>query len=190
MVAPIQRYSVADFDEFIALPENDDKLFEYIGGEIVDVPHKPHSSKIALLIAFFIRLHMRENNIDGCLTNKASGYKVMGERYAPDVTYIAGAKQHGMPYRREYNDNPPDLAVEVVSPGDNPRQLRIKIVNYLAAGTVVWVIYPETRDVEIYTSDTAVQIFTIDDIVSGGTVLPGLEIAVKEIFPQYMINPR
>ena len=44
MVLEISRLTVKQFDEFAALPENDDKLFEFIGGEVVEVPSNPYAS--------------------------------------------------------------------------------------------------------------------------------------------------
>ena len=33
MVTPTKRYTVQEFDEWVDLPQNADKLFEYIGGK-------------------------------------------------------------------------------------------------------------------------------------------------------------
>ncbi|MBK8031699.1 MAG: hypothetical protein IPK17_19865 [Chloroflexi bacterium] len=38
------RMTVEDFDQFVDLPENADKLFEFIGGEAVEVPSNAYSS--------------------------------------------------------------------------------------------------------------------------------------------------
>jgi Uma2 family endonuclease len=37
------RVTIEEFDEYINLPENADKLFEYIGGEIVEVPSNTYA---------------------------------------------------------------------------------------------------------------------------------------------------
>lgn len=45
----------------------------------------------------------------------------------------------------------PDLAVEVVSPEDTPKDVRDKVDEFLAAGTPrVWVIHPARRTVTVY----------------------------------------
>jgi hypothetical protein len=38
--------TVEEFEQFAALPENEDRLLEYIGGEIAEVPSNPHASYI------------------------------------------------------------------------------------------------------------------------------------------------
>ena len=44
------RLTVEEFDRWVDLPENADRLFEYIGGEIVEVPSNPYVSEVAGLI--------------------------------------------------------------------------------------------------------------------------------------------
>lgn len=137
MVMQAQAVSAEAFDAFIALPENAEKRFELVMGEIIEVPSNPRSSEIAGWFVFFIRLFLRENNIAGHVTGEAGDYWVMGERYAPDAAYISAERQAELPYDQQYNPLPPDLVVEVISPSDDLGRLRIKITNYLAAGVVV-----------------------------------------------------
>jgi Uma2 family endonuclease len=184
MVSPTKRITVEDFDEWVFLPENADKLFEFIGGEIIEVPSNPYSSEVAYEIGFHIKLFLRKKGVKGHVTGEAGGYMVSGERYAPDVAYISSEKQVSLPYKQGYNPNPPELAVEVMSPTDNERNLGIKVSNYLAAGTVVWVVRPDRKEVEIHSPAQAVKVLTEKDTLEGDTVLEGFSLAVKEIFPQ------
>jgi Uma2 family endonuclease len=183
MVTSTTRITVTEFDEWVNLPEQAQHLYEFIAGEIFEVPSNPYSSEIAGEILFQIKLFLRENKIDGHVTGESGGYEVSGERYAPDVAYIASEKQKHLPYKQGYNANPPDLAVEVVSPNDSERKLSIKVANYLAAAVVVWVVRPDEKEVEIYIPNQPVQILTIDDTIDGSPVLPGFSLAVKAIFP-------
>jgi Uma2 family endonuclease len=182
MVTPTTRMTVDEFDEWVNLPEQAEKLFELIGGEIFEVPSNPYSSEVAAEILFRIKLFLRENHIEGHVTGEAGGYQVSGERYAPDVAYISSIKQEKLPYKQGYNSNPPDLAVEVISPNDSDRNLAIKVANYLAAATVVWIVRLVKKEVEIYVAGQPVQILTITDMIDGGDVLPGFVLPVKEIF--------
>jgi Uma2 family endonuclease len=184
MVIPEKHFTVEDFDQFVELPENDDRLLEYIGGEIVEVPSNAYASKISSKISYFITAFTIQNNIDGHITGEAGGYMVSGERYAPDVAYTSALKQPELD-KRGYNRIPPDLAVEVDFPSTTKSQydLRIKIANYLAAGTVVWLFVPEVKHVEVYVPGQPVKIVGIDGTLDGGDVLPGFILAVKDIFP-------
>lgn len=179
----LQRVSEAEFDAFLALPENADRRFELILGEIVEVPSNPLSSEIAGEFAFYIRLFMRENGIAGHVTGEAGGYRVMGERYAPDVAFISAEKQAVLPYEDQYNPIPPDLVVEIISPSDNLRKLRVKLSNYLAAGVTVWLCDPVEPQVEVHHPSKPVEIIGIDGEIDGGDVLPGFKLKLSEIFP-------
>lgn len=170
-----------DFDAFTLLPENSERLFEFIGGESVEVPSSPYSSALAAEILFRIKQYVANTKVAGHVTGEAGGYRVSGERYAPDVAFISRARQPELP-REGYNPLPPDLAVEVVSPTDSERMLKIKVANYLAAGTVVWVVYPSEKQVEVYAPGQSARILGEGDTLDGGAVLPSLSISLAELF--------
>jgi Uma2 family endonuclease len=78
----------------------------------------------------------------------------------------------------------PDLAVEVVSPGDLAYEVDEKIEEYLAAGvSIVWVINPETRIVEIHRKDGSVTKLHEGDELKGESLLPDFSCRVAELFP-------
>jgi Uma2 family endonuclease len=184
MVVETKRITVEAFDQLVERPENADRLFEYIGGEIVEVPSNPYVSEISYNIGFAIKLYLREHNIAGHVTGEAGGYMVAGERYAPDVAFISEQKQPELA-QRGHNPNPPDLAVEVDFPStyESQRKLMVKVANYLAAETVVWLVYPETKSVEVYAPGQSVKILDVSGSLDGGDVLPGFALAVKDVFP-------
>lgn len=172
--------SVEEFDAFI---QTADRKYEYIAGEIVEVPSNAYVSEIAGMFLFFLRLFLRENNLKGHITGEAGGYQVAGERYAPDVAYIAYEKQPTLS-KEGYNPIPPDLAVEVVSSdrAEEAHQLRIKVSNYLLEGVVVWVVRPEDKLVEVHAPGQPVKLYREADTLDGGDVLPGFAVTVKAFF--------
>jgi Uma2 family endonuclease len=77
----------------------------------------------------------------------------------------------------------PDLAVEVKSPTDSKPDMRQKAEDYPRFGTLmVWLVFPDDLEVEIYVPDKDVQTVKIDGTLDGGAVLPGFTLAVREIF--------
>lgn len=175
-------FTVEEFEEFVLLPENADKLFEFIGGEIVEVPSNTFVSKIAGLILTYINIYLFTNDI-GHATGEHGGYIVSGERYAPDVAFISYEKQPELP-KQGYCPSPPDLAVEVMSSErkSESEQMMIKVANYLAAGTVVWIVRPEKKTAEVYQPGKPVITLHEKDVLDGGDVLPGLTIKLSDIF--------
>lgn len=179
-----QRVTLQEFEDFISLPANSDKVFEYIDGEIVSMPTNPYASKIAAKILIYIGMYLLENDI-GHVTGADGGYNVGGERFAPDVAYISYDRQKKLA-RSGYNPNPPELAVEVISDPSNAeeqRKLRLKLSSYMATGMVVWVVNPQDRRVEVHQADKVAQELDETDILILEGILPGFRLDVKDIFP-------
>ena len=79
---------------------------------------------------------------------------------------------------------PPDLAVEVISPGDLVSELNQKLEEYLRAGVkLVWVIDPQQRTVWVHHPDGMSQRLHETDEISGEEVIPGFRCSVGTFFP-------
>lgn len=77
----------------------------------------------------------------------------------------------------------PDLAVEVLSPGDTAGEVSEKVEAWLAADcAAVWIVDPMLKTVTIYRSTTIVQIVTANEVLIGDPVVPGFTCAVSDIF--------
>lgn len=183
MAVGTANLTVEDFDQLAERPENADRRLEYIRGEMVEVVSNNYASVVASKINFFVQLFLAEHGIEGYVTGADGGYQVAGERYIPDVAFISKARQ-SEPCHDASNPLPPDLAVEVLSPSDDLNLLRVKIANYLAAGTVVWLVRPDVRTVEVYAPGQPVQPVGADGTLDGGDIRPGFALAVADIFPE------
>jgi len=76
----------------------------------------------------------------------------------------------------------PDLAVEIKSPDNTITDMRDKAHYYLAHGSrLVWLVFPEKKIVEVY-SNNEEQILKEEDALTGGDVLPGFSLAVRDVF--------
>jgi Uma2 family endonuclease len=174
------RLTVAEFDELVGLPENTDKRLEFIGGEVFEVVSNNYASMVAAHILGEIGAFIKGKNL-GRLTGADGGYIVSGERYIPDVAFISRARQPE-PSHETYNALAPNLAVEVLSPSDEKGIVTDKVVGYLAAGTVVWVIDPDKQQAKIYEPGQPVKTIPLDGVLDGGNVLPGFALPLKDIF--------
>ena len=174
--------TVEKFERFVNLPENADRLFEFIGGEIIEVPSNPKSSKFATKLSTYMGMYLLDHDL-GHLTGEAGGYIVGGERYAPDVAFISYEKQPELA-DTGYNPNPPDIAVEVVSSDTSAENARltVKVTNYLAVGTIVWILRPNKPHIEVHRSGQEVTILREGHTLDGGDVLPGFKVKVADIF--------
>jgi len=185
VIQRIERVTLVQFEAFIQHPDNVDNIFEFISGEIVEVPSNPYSSKIAGNVFGELYIYLKTNDI-GHLTGEAGGYMVGGERYAPDVAFISYERQPELA-TEGYNPNPPDLAVEVISDASNAdeqRRLRFKLASYLASGVIVWVINTDMRLVEVHQAGQPSLQLDERDVLRAESILPDFELAVKDIFPK------
>jgi Uma2 family endonuclease len=101
----------------------------------------------------------------------------------PDVAFVSFARMAGQAPPPEFLPFAPDLAVEVISPSQRPKQIREKVQDWFDGGARrVWLVYPRTRNVYVLRSSTGVQILGPDDTLTGEELLPGFSCPVGELF--------
>lgn len=105
-----------------------------------------------------------------------------GNVRSPDACFVAKGRFPGEKIPDDYPELPPDLAVEVVSPADRPRQVLDKVGEYLEAGVrLVWVIDPAARRATSYRSISEVREVGAEDDLDGEDVLPGFRCRLSQI---------
>jgi Uma2 family endonuclease len=175
---PIRLYTFEEFEQFIALPENEDQLFELIDGEIVEVsPGRTKNSEYEHLIAVAVHIFCRAHNLP-CHTSGGDGaYNIQGHVLAPDFAYKPTAMSN------EYPDpDPPLWVVEVISPTDKITDIRKKRRIYREAGILLWEMYPLEIQIDVYPPGQPVQEFGIDDVLDVGDILPDFKLPVRDLF--------
>ncbi len=102
---------------------------------------------------------------------------------APDVSFIRRDRIPASGLLKAFWPGAPDLAAEVVSPGDTRREVAEKTARWLKAGVrLLWVVYPERRTVEVHRAGVEVIVLGEDDTLDGQDVVPGFRCRVGEIF--------
>lgn len=77
----------------------------------------------------------------------------------------------------------PDVAVEILSPGNTAHELELKRRTYFDSGVQqVWVADPRKRTVRVYSSPTEYTELGEDETLDGGAILPGFSLSVREWF--------
>lgn len=102
----------------------------------------------------------------------------------PDVSYVHKTDiPAGWDIQRPF-PGAPTLAVEVMSPQDDIEDVVRKVNEYLAAGSAeVWVVLPESRQVYRYQhGESQVTIYKGGDTLDASALLPGLRLALADIF--------
>jgi Uma2 family endonuclease len=98
---------------------------------------------------------------------------------APDVAFVRRGREIG----DSFVEGAPQLAVEVLSPGDRSGYVREKVAEWLEAGAeAVWVVDPKARTVAVHAAGGDTALLSQDDELSGGPVLPGFALPLAELF--------
>ncbi len=168
------------------LPDIPGKRFELHDGELIEVPLAGVLHGLIVGIVYRL-LAAAADEVGGYAFAGGVGYVLARDPdvvRVPDASYVAASSMPAGGIPAGFWPIPPDLAAEVVSPGDRVREVHTKVRAYLDAGTrLVWVLWPETRSVTVSDAGGASREFGPDDVLDGGTLLPSLRVTVRELFP-------
>ena len=109
----------------------------------------------------------------------------------PDVSFVSWDRlpQRRVP-RQPIPDLVPDLAVEVLSEGNTPREMEQKLQEYFTAGVrLVWYVDPVLQEVHVYTAPDQREVLTADHTPHGGEVLPGFTLPARQLFAEPTESP-
>jgi Uma2 family endonuclease len=132
-----------------------------------------------------LNLFLRRTGL-GWAFGENGGYTIWpgrpGHVRKPDVSFVRKAKlPAGIPVEG-WLSVPPDLAVEVVSPGDDAEGLEEKLIEYREAGVpLIWLIFPRTQTALIIRVDHVRRELSADDTLDGEDILPGFSVRLAEI---------
>ena len=100
-----------------------------------------------------------------------------------DVAFISAEKLPLDVKVRGYYEVVPDLVVEIVSPNDSPEYIAQRVAMWRSFGVpLVWAVYPVTRTVAVHPLNGTALLYTDNDILDGGAVLPDFQCVVRDIF--------
>lgn len=172
--------------EELLLMKKDGFRYELVKGELKKMsPAGFEHGVVGMNMALLLSQHVKANNL-GVICLAETGFKIETDPdtvLAPDVAFLRRERiqQTGRP--KAFYPGAPDLAVEVVSPGDTKREVAEKVEGWLAAGSgAVWVVNPKPRTNAIHRTQTEVLTLGEDDELDGQDVVPGFRCRVSEIF--------
>jgi len=145
------------FEEYLRYDDGTDKKYEFIGGELVEMPPE---SPVNSRISFFLALQFAKLLPEEQICHKDTEIAVSGSQVQtrlPDLMILSEelAAILGQTNRGTINLEmpPPELIIEVASPGktNEERDYRFKRSEYSArAVPEYWVINPEERKITVY----------------------------------------
>lgn len=172
-------FTVKELEEIqIAYP---DYRMELVDGSIVIMsPSGYESEEVGTEFARILGNWVRPRKL-GRVVGSSAGFKLPNsDLRAPDVSFVCADRLKKS--TEDYAELVPDLVVEVKSKTDSIDKLRKKIEDFMNLGSKVGIlINPKTRTVEVYCNGEMV-IFKDGDILTLPDLLPGLEVAISEIW--------
>ncbi|MEJ7812331.1 MAG: Uma2 family endonuclease [Gemmatimonadaceae bacterium] len=122
----------------------------------------------------------------GDLFTEATGFQLRRDPdtvRAPDIAFVRTGRLPPDGIGSGFLDLAPDLAVEVVSPGDTVPELGEKLDEYFDVGVhAVWVADPMNRTITVHEARHTARTLREGDVLSGGLVLPGFACEVAALF--------
>ena len=181
---PIQILLTAD--ELLALPD-DGCRHELVEGELTTMtPSGSEHSAITATLARLVDTFVSNRKL-GRVFGAEGGFKIASDPdtvRAPDLAFVRQERIPASGIPTGFWPGAPDLAAEVVSPGDTYEEVEEKVAMWLRAGTLlVWVINPRRRTIAVHASTERVRVLSEADDLLGGEVLPGFRCGVRELFP-------
>jgi Uma2 family endonuclease len=159
---------------------------ELVRGELIMMsPGRARHAAIAMRIGRSLLDFVQSNSL-GEVFDSSAGYLLARNPDTvrePDVSFVCTERMRQQDLDA-FLEGAPDLAVEVLSPGNTAAKMREKMTEYFDAGCrVVWIVDPQRRSVTVHRPRSHPVLLTEDDTLTEQELLPGFSLAVREIFP-------
>ena len=171
-------------EELLLLPESvgsRDVRYELVEGELVNVsPGMFRHNQIRDIIFFQLKLFLQERKL-GTVVAEQSFHLFGNTIRVPDVAFVRAGRE--LPLDK-LPEGAPDLAIEVISPTNTPREMDQRVSDFFAAGCRrVWLVYPEHGEVYIH-GLAGVTRRRGDEVLEDSELLPGFSVKVSSLFEQ------
>jgi Uma2 family endonuclease len=189
MTAPVDMIrKVWTEEELQALPE-DGYIHEVVEGELVMSPkndffHGLICTRLLVALENFNRSHRL-----GVILDSSTGFWMRNRNCrAPDVSFVPKSRLLELgfkPSMRKFFPGAPDLAVEVLAPGNSRTEIDARLKDFFSSGTqIAWIVDPERQFVEVCHSLTERKILGPGASLDGEHLLPGFQSSIADLFKE------
>jgi Uma2 family endonuclease len=171
-------------EALLAMPDDGLRLELVEGAVLASALRGEERGVVAADVLVSLGSHVRTRSLGAVYA--AAGFWITTDPdtvMAPDVAFVSRERIEQAAIGREYRTCAPDLAVEVVSPGDSFAKVEAKVARWLGTGCrMVVVVNPERRAATIYRSNDDIVLLGEGDVLDGGDVVPGWTLPLRELF--------
>lgn len=170
-------------DELLRMPDDGSRL-ALVRGEVIRRPFAgAMEGRLGATLALRLMEHVRRKDL-GTVYAAGTGFQLASGPdtvLAPSLGFVrrgrAGETAEG------FHPGAPDLAVEIVSFGDDEVAMQERVREWLDAATrMLIVVEPRRRTVTVYHSRDDIRVLGEDDVLDGGDVVPGWTMPVRSLF--------
>lgn len=159
---------------------------ELIHGEVKTMAPSGHQhGRIAQRVALSLGQHVAVHKL-GEVYAAETGFKLASNPdhvRAPDCAFIRRERVVAVGETAGFWPGAPDLAIEVVSPGDSFVEVEEKVFDWLDAGSLaVIVVNPKKRSATVYRSVSDVRVLGEEEVLAVEDVVPGWGLPVRDLF--------
>jgi Uma2 family endonuclease len=171
-------------EELWALP-NDGMRHELVDGELrtmspTGLEHGGYEARVV----FNLQLALRGRGVGSVFAGEV-GFRLSRDPDTVRGADVAFVRTERLPVgdaAKRYFEGAPDLAVEIVSPGDTASEVEEKVRDWLRFGTLaVWVIYPSRPSLVAHMPDGSSRHHGPEDEVDGGQAVPGVRLRLADL---------
>lgn len=172
--------------EYMAMPD-DGRRYEIYDGLLIEKPsYTMLQSWTVTLVGAPLGEHVRGKNNGYAFLSGLDYFIAEGHVFKPSASFIVKER---VPDLNGWPQGAPEIAVEVIAPHITASDILYKIPVYLRYGSkIVWIVDPYRNRVQVCQpyGDTAriSRTLTIDDTLTGETVLPDFRLPLHEVFDE------
>ncbi|MGH7194717.1 MAG: Uma2 family endonuclease [Candidatus Saccharimonadales bacterium] len=178
-------------NDVVEIEQREDRLCELVEGVLVEKTVGYEESCFTIALAALLHNFIKAGKL-----GKVSGPDGMMRLFPglvriPDIAFASSKRYSKRRGTSKLPDLVPDLAVEVLSEGNTPKEMSRKLDDYFEAGVrLVWFVDLRRRTVEVFTGNKSSKLLRKHENLTGGKVLPGFSVPLKELFADIEASPR
>jgi len=171
--------------ELLTLGSDTGAKYELWNGKVVSMPPAgiKHGVIIARLMAY-LGIYVQQHKL-GELLDGQTGFRLSVEYcFAPDISFVSRERLKLIqPITEKLFHGAPDLAVEVLSPGDSVSKTERKLALYLNYGSrLAWLIDARNKTVRVYRPGENFELLDSGRWLTGNSVVPNFRLSLAKLF--------
>ena len=156
--------------------------YELVDGQLLERVGSFGASQVSMRLLMFLGNYVHSARLGHVLSSKL-GLRIYSDQ--SKIRFADGSFCANLSLKpdTDYLESAPDLVLEVISPGEKASVVDTKVAEYLQAGVrLIWVVYPETRAVNVIRPNGNDSRITIGGALDGEDILPGFSLPLAELF--------